>query len=124
MVECSAWCHFGLSTTDFLAELDDADVRRRFDHGVDVIQAYRPLPRKFRPDAVASRSQVWVHKSLSIYLQFHLPHSDEIAVVEATDRAVLQGVMERVEPYFVAKELRRDVARRGKRFVESRTRRA
>jgi hypothetical protein len=91
MVQCSAWCHFGLSTADFLAELDDADVRLRFDNGVDLIQAFRPLPRKFRPDAVASRSQVWVHKSLSIYLQCHLPHSGEVAMVEATDRAVLQG---------------------------------
>ena len=72
-VQCSAWCHFGLSTVDFLAELDDADVRLRFDNGVDLIQAFRPLPRKFRPDAVASRSQVWVHRSLSIYLQFVSP---------------------------------------------------
>ena len=115
-VRCSAEFAFGLSTPDFLAELAQAalesDLRLASGrwYSIELIQAHRPLPRHFCPDAVSGRSRGRVFRTLDVHLQFSLPHADEWASVQACDPEPLEGVIRRVRPYFEAGRTRRFTA--------------
>ncbi len=113
VVRCWAAFDFGLSTDDFLAELGNADVRSEFWDGVKLIQSCRPLPRRFDMDAVSDRSQVGLFRDMGIHLEFDLPHAREYAMVQASNPEVLEAMIERVKPYFVARNLSRPTAELG-----------
>src|SRR5262249_7757054 len=77
-----------LSTGDFLRLLPFFAK-----HGVDLIQATRPLPPRFYMDALKPESKAHVFHQLGIVLEFHLPIAHEHALVTSTSRAVLEAIV-------------------------------
>jgi hypothetical protein len=62
-------------------------------HGVDLVQAVRPLPPKLSVAELKPESKARVFRDVGIVLQFYLPHPHENALVTSPSREVLERVV-------------------------------
>ena len=79
-----------LSTSAFLAQLSSFGRG-----GIDLAQAYRPLPSDLRIDVISAWERARIYRQNGIELTFYLPHDMEHALVKAPLKETLEEVIER-----------------------------
>lgn len=77
-----------LPTEDFLSALPSF-----LGHGVDLVQAARPLPHGLSVAELKPESKAHVFREVGIVLDFHLPHPHEHALLTSSSREVLGRII-------------------------------